>query len=357
MTMRTILVTAVIAVTSAGSAWAQEARPSRLAIDSSAAVDFAVSENGDGATGIVVDSVATLGLGKGFEAIVRPWAQRLGNSTEWNRQIWVATLRYEHEGPIAIRVDSGLIGSPVGLGNLMLRPSLNPAISLPSSLFVPLPSPAPGSPRATLLGVLYPYGVSATASSPWWDVRAAVIDTSPLRMRRVFAESNPPRFANVVLGGGITPMTGARVGASVTRGGWQRAGESPGLTEDLDATVVTIESEFAYRFTKVSGEWVRNSIELPAGRSTPSGWFVQGQHTLSPRWFAAGRVERMNAQAFVAATATLESRRFTGVESVVGYRLTPEITLRGGHRARQAFGLDTVDHAATMSVVWWQRWQ
>ena len=34
----------------------------------------------------------------------------------------------------------------------------------------------------------------------------AIIDTSPLRARRIFAQSNPPRFANVVVGGGITPI-------------------------------------------------------------------------------------------------------------------------------------------------------
>jgi hypothetical protein len=304
-----------------------------------------------------MDSVMTMGLGRGFEAIVRPWAQKLGNSSEWNRQIWIATLRYEHKGPVGLRVDGGLIGSPVGLGNLMLRPALNPAISLPSSLFVPLPSTAPGAPRATLLGVLYPYGVSATASTRWWDARAAVIDTSPLRMRRVFAQTNPPRFANVVLGAGITPFIGFRVGASITRGGWQHAGESPAVTEDRSATIVAIESEFSYRYTKVSGEWVRDTIETATGPMTPSGWFVQGQQTLSPRWFVAGRAERTDAPALVAATGALEERHFTGFETIVGYRLTPELTLRGGHRAREFFGSPTFDHAAVASIVWGRRWR
>jgi hypothetical protein len=355
--MRTSRVALACWLLSAVPAAAQYGVPSRLALDTSAAIDVGISETGDAATGIVVDSVATVSLGRGFEAIVRPWAQKLGNSSEWNRQIWIATLRYERTGPVGLRIDGGLIGSPVGLGNMMLRPAFNPTITMPSSLFVPLPAPAPNSPRATLLGVLYPYGVSATASTRWWDARAAIIDSSPLRMRRVFAQQNPPRFANVVVGGGITPIVGLRVGASVTHGGWQQAGESPGVTADLDATVFTIESEFSYRYTTMAAEWVHDRIQTAGGQSTPSGWFVQGQHTLSPRWFAAARVERMTASGFDPLVAALEERHFTGVESAAGYRLTPEITIRGGHRARQLFGRQDVDHAAAMSVVWWRRWK
>ena len=52
----------------------------------------------------------------------------------------------------------------------------------------------------------YPHGASATVSGARWDVRAAVIDTSLLRTRRVFASTNPPRFDNVIVGGGVTPF-------------------------------------------------------------------------------------------------------------------------------------------------------
>ena len=58
--------------------------------------------------------------------IVRPFASRLANSDEWNRQIWVAQVRYERHVPVGLRVDAGLIPSPIGLANLTLRPHLNP---------------------------------------------------------------------------------------------------------------------------------------------------------------------------------------------------------------------------------------
>ena len=132
----------------------------------------------------------SVGFGAGFEGIVRPFAQRQA-SGDWNKQIWVAAVRYQRPGPIGLRVDAGLIPSPVGLANLMLRPQLNPTVSLPASLFTALPPVEPGAPRTTLLGAVYPYGASATVSGARWDARAAVIDTSPLRTRRVFAEHQP----------------------------------------------------------------------------------------------------------------------------------------------------------------------
>jgi hypothetical protein len=151
----------------------------------------------------------------------------------------------------------------------------------------------------------------------------------------------PPRFANLVLGGGVTPVVGLRVGASVTHGGWRRGDE--GLGGSQSASVVTIESEFAVRHTSVAGEWVRDRIGI-AGRArvAPSGWFVQGQQTLTPRWFVAGRIEQTSSPALTPALA-YDTQRFRGVENVVGFRLTPELTLRAGHRAKEAFGRTEFD--------------
>ena len=104
----------------------------------------------------------------------------------------------------------------------------------------------------------------------------AVIDTSPLRTRRIFASTNPPRFANVVVGGGVTPFVGcASAGRSRTAAGSgpARARRSP---QNRDATIVTIESEFSFRYTKLLGEWVRDTLETSSGDAVASGWYVQG---------------------------------------------------------------------------------
>jgi hypothetical protein len=346
------LLTLLIAVPCA----AQQARPSRIALDTVASVDETVDTNGNFVTGVTLDAVASVALGAGFEAVARPIVSRLG-SGEWNRQIWVAALRYQRAGDIGVRVDAGLIPSPVGLANMMLRPPMNPTISLPAALFSALPALELRSPRTTLLGAVYAYGASATISGARWDLRGALIDTSPVRTRRIFAQpaQNPPRFPTVVVGGGVTPIVGVRVGASVTQTGWQKAGEPQSVTVDRDVTLITVESEVAFRYTRLIGEWVRDSFDTAAGSQVGSGWWVQGQQTLTPRWFAAGRIERMDAPLITPAFGRVE-QFLASVEETVGFRVTPELTLRLGHRARRGFGRPGYDNQFAVSAVWWKRW-
>lgn len=344
----------------AQSAFAQQAHPSMFAVDSSAAVDETVDLNGNYITGVTLDAVVSAAFGHGFQGIVRPFLQRL-NSGEWNRQVWMATVRYERAGALGLRIDGGLIPSPIGLANLTLRPQLNPTIAQPSSLFAPLPPLDPVGIRATLLGAVYATGTQVTVSGLHWDARSAIIDTSPMRTRRIFAPTNPPRFANVVVGGGVTPFVGFRVGASVTHGGWQQAGENPFITADRDATITTVETELSFDYTKLAAEWTRDQVETSTADRAASGWYVQGQQTLAPRWFVAGRVEHMAAPAVggrlnPSETPLVIDQSFTGFEETVGFRVTPELTLRAGHRARQGFGRFTYEHAFSVSAVWWRRW-
>jgi hypothetical protein len=317
-------------------------------------MDEAVDANGNYATGVMLDALISVSLGGQIEAIAWPVVQRL-QSGSWTSDVWIAALRYERPGAIGIRVDGGVIPAPVGLANLTVRrPQLNPTISQPASLFIPLPPLEIRGPRPNLLGAFYPFGAQVTVSGARWDARAGILDTSPLRRRRIFSQSNPPRFATITAGAGVTPVVGFRVGGSVTHGGWQRAGESPGLTANRDATIVTLESEFSFAYTKLAGEWTRDTLDTSTGTHIASGWFVQGQQTLAPRWFVAGRVERISTPAVLA--IAVPEQTLAGVEEVVGFRLTPELTLRVGHRARRAFGRAGFDHQAAASIVWWRRW-
>ena len=351
-TARLILATAIAWP---GVAGAQETRPAPIAVDTVAAIDTAVDNNGNWVTGVFFDAVVTAGIGRGFEVVTWPIVQRIGNSGEWMGDIWIATLRYQRAGRVGVRAEGGLIAAPLGLANLTVRrPYLNPTIAQPASLFTPLPVLEPGGPRANLLGAIYPFGGQVTVSGTKWDARAAFMQTSPLRRRRIISDVNPPQFENVVVGGGITPIVGLRVGASVTHGGWARAGDGPTITETQDATVVTVESEFSFAFTKLAAEWVRDTIETSSGDRVASGWFVQGQQTLAPRWFVAARVERMAAP--LVRTSGVTDQQLVNTEEVLGFRLTPELTIRGGHRARKGFGRDVFDHQAAVSLVWWRRW-
>ena len=140
----------------------------------------------------------------------------------------------------------------------------------------------------------------------------------------------------------------------MTHGGWQRAGESPLVTQTHDATVVSVESEFSYAYTKLAGEWVRDAISTSLGTQVASGWFIQGHQTIAPRWFVSGRVERMNAPLVLPAGTV--AQELTSVEEVIGFRITPEVTVRVGHRARRVFGRPGYENQAAASLVWWKRW-
>lgn len=326
------------------------AAPSWLTLDTSVDVDRSIDANGATATGAILDAFIGVRLAPGLEFVARPWTQRQA-SGDWNRQLWLAAVRYERKGPIGVRVEGGLISSPVGLANLTLRPHLNPTVAQPASLFQAMPAPEPLSPRVTLLGAVYPLGVSTTVSATHWDVRGALIDTSPMRTRRVFGDTNP-RFTNVVIGGGYTPVVGVRVGGSITRGAWRSADELPLSDSDRMATVVTIEAEASFRYTKIVGEWVRDSLETTTGHAVESGWYVQGQQTLTPRWFVAARVERLSGPSVVPGSRLT----FSGAEEAVGFRVTPEVTLRASYRARRLFAQSNFSHQAMASVVWARRW-
>ena len=122
--------------------------------------------------------------------------------------------------------------------------------------------------------------------------------------------------------------------------------------------ITTVETELAFRYTKLAGEWIRDDVETSSGDHVASGWYVQGQQTLTPRWFAAGRVERMASPAVLGTPAAplIVDQRLQGVEETIGYRLTPDLTLRASHRARRGFGRPGYDHTFGVSAVWWRRW-
>jgi hypothetical protein len=351
--MRIRLAPWIVVLLAAAPAAAQQATPSVLSIDSVAEADLTTDGNGNDAKGVFLDTLVVGAFGRNVQAIVRPQIQRLANSGEWNRQIWVAEMRYERPGPVAFRIEGGYIPSPVGLANLTLRPHMNPTIALPAELFTSIPSLEFRGPRVNLLSGIYPLGAQATASSTHWDTRVAVIDTSPLRLRRVFAVTNPPRFANVVIGGGVTPFVGFRVGASITHGGWLRAGETPAITTNRDANLYTVETELSFRHTSLAGEFVYDALDTSLGTRSTSGGYVQGAQALTPRWFVAGRVDRI--QTTLPTIAGLE-QNFKSTEQTLGFRVTPEITLRVSHRMRQTFGRDAWDHFEAVSVVWYRRW-
>jgi hypothetical protein len=348
---------AVVALAAwAGSASAQGLQPGRMAIEAVAAATTS-SEAADDPF-VFLDLAATFRANERFDVIIRPWARRLPGG-DWDVLFYQAQIRYQPAD--RVRLDAGIISSPLGLGTLELRQDLNPVVGSPFYYFSPLPLFDQQSDRVQILAGGYPIGAVLSASGTWWDARTGVTDGTPARYRKIFANDNPAAAAQFIAGGGITPAPGLRIGAGFGHGPYRQASDSDyyGLPEtallgDANATVFNLEAEYAFRYTRLSGEWVRDEFESPNSPAVARGFYVQGVQTITPRIFAASRFTRASAPALVSAQRVRRTR--SSLEVSAGYRLTPEVTLKGGYEAGRRFGVTAWTHSAVVSAVWAKRW-
>jgi hypothetical protein len=236
------------------------------------------------------------------------------------------------------------------------RPGVNPLIGPHLTYFIPMPAFDPGAPRVSPIAATYPLGAQATFSATKWDARGAVLRNAPTRSYVINAASNPPATPVVAGGFGFTPRVGLRVGTSFAHGAYVAGKELPGRPSDgRTMTLVALEGEYAFAYTRIAGEVTRNSLETAFGHEEAYQWFVQGVQTLTPRLFVAARQEGVSAPPL--RTSPTPVRRFFHMsETTLGLRVTPEITLRAGYYTRKSYTEQTSDHQVGASVVWARRW-
>jgi hypothetical protein len=337
------------------------------------------SAEADGPTDpfLLFDVTGTARLRDGLDVVIRPYAHRLTGG-DWTAEMYQLQVRYMPPTRVPLRVDAGIIGSPVGLNTLELIPSRNPTIDAPFFYFAPLPrfDDRPG--RAQLISGGYPLGAIVSSSGAHWDARAGVTDQSPTHRRNVLSRNRPGAALQLVAGGGYTPVTGLRVGASLARGAYrddassalapeggtgygasvvpEAAAEYADAAGRTGATVLTIEGEYALGYTRIAGEWIRDAFETAHEPAIARGFSVEAVRTLTPRWFAAARVKRASSPAFVSPELSVR-RAATSGELTLGYRVSPEVTLRAGYQASQWYGAPRQERALALSAVWARRWR
>ena len=325
--------------------------------------DSAVSVNRFVGTGtgdrpdVIVDFTATTRLGQGWTAYVRPWFRSASTKPyPVAREIYQAVLQHEGSGRIATRTELGYILSPIGIGMMDMRPDTNPTISSHMAYLIPMPGFDPGAPPSLPIASSYPLGGQFTASTTAWDARAAVVTSPPNRRYSLgLATPNPTSRPVLIVGGGVTPRTGFRLGAGYAEGVYAEKEEiASASAEDRSSQLMTVEGELAFGYTKITGEVARNWLESAAGQRTATSWFIQGQHTLSPRWFAAARLEGANGIARAPGTKapTLRMSEYTA-----GFRLSPEFTLRSSYARRKTYFNPAPSNQAGVSLVWARRWK
>jgi hypothetical protein len=336
--------------------------PSRVSLDSAVSIDVFQGQATVDDPNIIVDVSAAVRLADGWMVYVRPWFRearvpRPANPDNWAKEIYQAALQYERAGRISTRVEAGYIVSPIGLGMMDTRPSENPTIAPHLSYLQPMPAFDPGAPRVSPIASTYPLGAQLTLSSTHWDTRGAVLSSAPTRAYVLGRDGNPESTPAVVFGGGITPRTGLRFGAAVATGNYATGDELAVPQEDgREFRMLNVEGEFAFGYTKISGEVTHNRFDTGLGDEVARGWFIQGIHTLAPRWFVAGRQEGVSAPPLRTPVSVGPRRTMHTSEATLGYRLTPEFTLRGSYMSRKAYTRTTWDQQVGLSVVWARRW-
>jgi hypothetical protein len=357
---RTALVCAAFALLLAATpvaAAAQTFAAGPPAIEAVAAISTSSANPDD--PSIVLDLATTVPLATGLDVIVRPYARRLVGG-DWDALLYQAQIRYQ---PVnGLRLDAGIITSPLGLGALELRPDLNPLVGYPFYYFGRLPVFDSYTNRLQVLSGGYPLGAVLSASGARWDGRVGVTDGTPARYRKIFAGDAVHSMPQLVAGGGLTLRPGFRLGAAIASGRYRTADDDSyygqpiyaGSTTDAGALVMNVEGELAFGYTRLTGEFVRDRFDSDAGPAITRAFYVQGVQTLTPRTFVAGRFTRASSPSMVGGARTRSQR--TAAETTAGYRVSPEITLRVGYEASQPFGAGGWRHAAVGSVVWSKRW-
>lgn len=345
-----LVASAVVLLGPAAVAGQDAGRGRRLAIDGVVAVQDMAFETANWPTQIIVDSASTVQVRRGLSLNLRPVLWRVDG--EWEALLDQASVRVEtRRGGAVVRVEAGRFPSPIGLGMMENRASQNDGVLWCHRLYYGrLPTLGPGTAPHTLLSAIYPIGVSATMSTARWDVRAAALDRAPVDpwatpTRRLAAPGN------FVAGVGITPRQGLRVGVASAWGTSTAAGGR--AKGDDDYRVYNVEGEWAFGYTRVSGEWTRARFDAPAGPRTSSGLTLQARQTLSPRWFVHSRATAARAPRVSAAGVVTQAYR--SIDSTLGYLLSADLTLRAGHSAVKSFAQSRLDHQLAVSVVWARR--
>jgi hypothetical protein len=259
---------------------------------------------------------------------------------------------------VATRVDAGYIASPIGLGMLEMRADINPTIRPHLSYFVPLMPFDRAAPGVGPIVASYPLGAELTLSTTRWDARGAIVNSAPARRFALHADEPNPRSTPVFVGGGgVTPRPGLRIGGAFAAGRYATAGELTGAaTGDRQLRMWSVEGEYAVGYTKVSAEITREMFDAGALRDTAATWFVQGVQTLSPRWFVAARHEGISAPPFGGSITGGPRLAYKATEASAGYRLSPELTVRGSFFASKWYTSTTYDRQGGLSLVWSRRW-
>ena len=170
--------------------------------------------------------------------------------------------------------------------------------------------------------------------------------------------ANPKATPVLVAGGGITPRVGAALRAGVRARALCALPRKPPRKppDDRSVSIWNVEGEWSFGYTKLSGEVTRDRLQTITGAETAYGWFVQGQQTLTPRFFVAARQEGASAPPLRTADGrrppTADARDRGDRRVPAQHRFHPSRQLPEPQALHEA----AWDQQVGVSVVWARRW-
>jgi hypothetical protein len=115
--------------------------------------------------------------------------------------------------------------------------------------------------------------------------------------------------------------------------------------------VMQVEGEWAFRYTRIAGEFLWTKRELATSDSHVDGGWIEFTQTLNPRVFVAARYDDQWTDWTSPSDQTDRHEPYRRLESTVGFRLTPVVTLRGSYMTRKGYVVGFWDDQVLASIV------
>jgi len=115
---------------------------------------------------------------------------------------------------------------------------------------------------------------------------------------------------------------------------------------------VQAEGEWSFGYTRVVGEWVHTAMQTAGQGAVASGGWAELTQTLSPRVFIAGRADWQHFDYQRPLRGDFQRQDYKRYEAILGFRLSPDLTLRGGYLVRKGYVVSHWDDQVLGSIVW-----
>jgi hypothetical protein len=159
-------------------------------------------------------------------------------------------------------------------------------------------------------------------------------------------------MANYMAGAGWTPSIGLRFGGAVSYGPYADETEVRDQSRgDRQATLAQLEGEWSFGYTRIAGELLWTTRELATGDARVDGGWIEVTQTLTPRIFVAARYDDQWTEWVSVVDDRVRQEPYRRLETVAGFRVTPDLTLRASYMTRKGYVVGFWDDQFLASIV------